>query len=84
MFKRLLITVIFVLGSVPPFAQVDTAEMKRYDGAQNGWQAASNDCCNHDGMHDNVDYDPVDHVNIVDLTYIVDYLLYGDPNPICN
>lgn len=66
---------IFVLGNVLPFAQVDTAGTKRYDGAQDGWQAASNDCCNYDGMRGNVDYEPADHVNAVYLTYMVDYPL---------
>ena len=83
MFKKPLITVIFVLGSISAFAQVDTAGTKRYDGAQSGGDAASKDCCNHDGMRGNVDYDPADHVNVVDLTYMVDYLFEGGPEPPC-
>jgi len=39
-------------------------------------------CCNHDGMRGDVNYDFAGP-NIADLTYLVDYLFRGGPEPPC-
>lgn len=38
-------------------------------------------CCI--GMRGNVDYDQGDGCNIIDVTYLVDYLFTGGPDPVC-
>jgi hypothetical protein len=73
MFKKLLITLIFVLGSVSAFAQVDTAGMKRYDGAQDNRRAAEHvpddTCCRLRG-----DCDDDGKVTVTDVEYLVNCL----------
>ncbi len=39
------------------------------------------DCC--EGIRGNVDNDPADEVNVVDITYLVDYMFRGGPFPEC-
>ena len=73
MCKKLLITLIFVLGSVPAFAQVDTAGTKRYDGAQDSREAAKympdDSCCVLRG-----DCDDDGKVTVTDVDYLVNCL----------
>ena len=73
MFKKLLITLIFVLGSVSAFAQVDTVGMKRYDGAQDNRRAAEHvpddTCCRLRG-----DCDDDGKVTVTDVEYLVNCL----------
>ena len=38
-------------------------------------------CCNHDGIRGDVNYDM--SLNVADLTYLVDYLFFGGPDPPC-
>jgi len=38
-------------------------------------------CCNHDGIRGDVNYDM--SLNVADLTYLVDWLFYSGPDPPC-
>lgn len=80
MCKRVLITVILILASIPAFAQVETAAINRYSGAQSGGDTAPGDCCNHDGIRGDCCYDM--SLNIADLECYVSYL-FGFPLAEC-
>lgn len=73
----------FFLSGTAAQTAVGTAQSVSFLLSHGFWQEFSRPACCIPPLRGNVDYDPLDAINIVDLTYLVDNLFGGGDPPPC-